>query len=60
MKEIIDQLQKQVYKLDRQIASAADDLFNGDERGDPQKWYDTASLNKAIILECIEKLKQTL
>lgn len=58
---IIEELQKQVYSLDWQIGTCANDLRSGlrnewDHAKD-EKFYSEATNKKNVILETIEKLK---
>lgn len=56
IEESIGLLQKQVYKLDWKIASAAQDLEKGID--DHLEWYDTYCYKKVVLLSLIEKLKE--
>lgn len=58
MKEAIDLLQKQVYKLDWEIAKAAQDLEKGNDNY--MEWYNECCFKKAILLSLIEKIKEIL
>lgn len=55
MKEIIESLQKEVYKTDWKIAQAAQDLEKDDNRS--FDWYNECCAKKTTLLEVIEKLK---
>jgi len=62
MKEIIELLQKEVYRKDRLIGNLADDL-RVETRSDYDKKKDLENYNIAckeryIMLRCIEDLKQ--
>lgn len=58
MKEIINQLQKEVYKTDWRIANAAQDLEK-DENQSPD-WYNQCCAKKVILLSVIEQLSLIL